>query len=167
MNDDGKPNVAPSILQWSLRSFLVVVTLIAVILGFYWRRVHNQARFVSLARAAGALVIYDHQMSGLGNYKVPYKPSPHPHKWLVDLIGPDALYGVEAVDFISCGEPLNAELHAAVCDCPALKEIWLRPGEPDEFVERLKKALPSAHVLYRPAFSDEEWAEYHRTHPPD
>jgi hypothetical protein len=148
--------------RWSLGALFAVFTLIAIVLGAYSRGIRHQAQLVTIVRSAGAVPIYDYQVGGPMHRSEPSAPA-----WIVDLIGIDAIHTVDAIEFLSAREPLGPEILDALCECRTLKLIGLRPGEPDEVVERLRQALPNAHICHRPAWTDEEWAEYHRTHRPD
>src|SRR5262245_12387912 len=88
-------------LRFSLRTLLVLVTLLCVGLGWYVSRVRPQKAAVAKLRAHGIKVGYEFQRDELGRYFVDgYDGSAVP-KWILQLLGRDFFY---PVSYAYCGK---------------------------------------------------------------
>ena len=86
-------------LRYSLRTFVVVLTVFCVWLGLLVYRVNKQRDAVQWVKDQGGLVVYDFEWEiGKGAIDDPEPPGPD---WLGDLIGIDYFADVVFVDFNS------------------------------------------------------------------
>ena len=81
--------------RFSLRTFLVIVTLICVWLGWEFSSARKQKQAVEAIRAIGGNAFYDYQVDADGN---PINPHPDPG-WLAKLFGMDYVHNVVCVEF--------------------------------------------------------------------
>jgi hypothetical protein len=81
--------------RFSLRTFLVIVTLICVWLGWKINEARKQKQAVEAIQANGGTVLYDFEVDENGE---PIQPNPTPG-WLVRWIGVDYLHNVVSVGF--------------------------------------------------------------------
>ena len=91
-----KPKTKRRWLQFSLRTFFVLLTVFCVWLGWTVHRANEQRKAVEWVREMGGLIDYDYEYDEDGNFLVdaePYGP-----KWLVQLLGADYFQEVSGVD---------------------------------------------------------------------
>lgn len=72
--------------RFSLRSFLVAVTLIAVGLGWFFSSVENERRAAEAIRAAGGTIVYDWQIRP-PDAAPDFEPQPPGPEWLRNRLG--------------------------------------------------------------------------------
>jgi hypothetical protein len=113
-------------LRYSLRTFVVVVALVAVGMGIWGRRARHQQRAVESLTALGARVIYEHQWpswAGLpGGVGVEQAKPPGP-EWLRKWLGDEYFVKVVSIDFSSCNRQLTSEDLAHLDLLPKLRQI--------------------------------------------
>ncbi|MCH7493256.1 leucine-rich repeat domain-containing protein, partial [bacterium] len=93
-NDSDKPKPRRRWLQYSLRTFFVLLTVFGVSLGVVVFRAHEQRRVVESVGEMGGTVGYDCQRNANGRMIYAEPPGP---KWLVELIGVDYFQEVSLV----------------------------------------------------------------------
>ena len=71
-------------LRFSLRSFLIVLTIFCVWIGWYLYRVEQQREAVRWVRANGGTVKYDFEYDPQDRYIS--DPQPHVPKWLLNIL---------------------------------------------------------------------------------
>jgi hypothetical protein len=99
-------------LQFSLRGFLVAMTLFAVWLGWVAERAMRQKEAVALLEAWGARIEYAHRWQG--PHKPPKKAPPPGWSWLRKLLCPHFFDQVVSVELIAGGRLFTAAEEAAV-----------------------------------------------------
>lgn len=99
-------------LQFSLRTFLVVISLAAVGMGIWVHRVRNQQRAVEALTALGARIVYEHQwpawagLPGAAPFNQAEPPGP---AWLRRWLGDAYFVKVVSVYFFECPKRLTSE----------------------------------------------------------
>jgi hypothetical protein len=132
--DPGTPIAQPRRRRWlrvSLRTALLLMTLLAIWLGWIAQRAHRQAKAVRAIEKLGGVVQYDFHLmrdpeDGTEIY-VPKRMPPTP-PWLHETIGLDFFYSVHLVAFSldEGSEQLsNADL-ATLAAFPRLRQLVLR-----------------------------------------
>ncbi len=81
-------------LRFSLRTFLVVVTLVCVWLGWKINSARKQKQAVEAIQAIGGTALYDFEVDSDGE---PIQPNPEP-SWLAKWIGKDYVHNVVCVN---------------------------------------------------------------------
>jgi hypothetical protein len=140
--------------QYSLRSFLVLLTLVAVWLGIIAHRAHEQREAVKAIEAVGVVVIYDWQIELLSSTK-PSAPQPAPHgpAWLRRLIGDDYFQHAQLASFSGpdSGQPSPREADI-LKSIPHLKrlyglnEIVVSDKTSAATLDQLKAAFPNRKI---------------------
>lgn len=155
-------------LQYSLRSFLILLTAIAVWLGVVVQRANEQREAVEAIQTLGGRVIYDWQSrleewpSG-GQVLVNTGQQPNGPTWLGQLFGNELFQKVHSVVFLPSIEspnryhvPTNSEIRSAIPHLKRLrqlKKVWYWEPESDELHREMITALPNTKVLkIGPAF---------------
>jgi hypothetical protein len=87
--------------RYSLRTFLVIVTLICVWLGWEFSSARKQKHAVEAIRAIGGTALYDYEVDSDG---IPLNPRPD-EGWLARWIGMDYVHNVVSVSFPSVHDP--------------------------------------------------------------
>ncbi len=96
MIEEGKqPKYRRRWLRFSLRTFLIVLTILCVWLGWYLHRVEQQRAAVRWVRENGGAVRYDYEFDSDDKFIDASQP-PVP-KWLVDMLGVDYFVSVVSV----------------------------------------------------------------------
>ncbi|MCH7727821.1 MAG: leucine-rich repeat domain-containing protein [Planctomycetes bacterium] len=95
--EPAKPKPRRRWLQYSLRTFFVLLTVFGVWLGVVVHRANAQRKVVEWVREMGGSVHYDYEYHADGQLIGDAKP-PSP-TWLVQLLGVDYFQGVSLVDF--------------------------------------------------------------------
>lgn len=93
------PSRLPCFLRFSLRGLLLVVTALAISLGWYASRVQSQRSAVAAIRARGGAVWYDCEVNAA--FFTDPQARPAEPRWLIDLLGPDWFHQVAVVDMNS------------------------------------------------------------------
>lgn len=118
--------IKPSWFRFSLRAFLVGVTLLAILAacaGDYWKRVLRQRAIVRQLQAAGGDIYYDYQdTKGHGKRldATPYGPA-----LLRSFLGDDAFSAVDTVFLENTGDQTSTLLEL-LPDFPKLENLYLR-----------------------------------------
>ena len=89
-------------LRYSLRSFFVVITLLALWLGHSIQQARNQAAAIDLIQSFGGAIHYEYELSdkNLNRSIAGLDPErPHP-EWLTRVFGDDFFYRVSKVAFV-------------------------------------------------------------------
>ena len=94
-DEPAKPKRRRRWLQYSLRTFFVLLTVACVWLGWTVHRANEQRKVVEWVRKMGGAVSYEYQIDEVGDSIPDFEP-PSP-KWWSKLLGPDNLQGVLAV----------------------------------------------------------------------
>ena len=148
-------------LRFSLRSFLIAVTLFGVVVGPYIYRAEKQRAAVKWVRANGGTVWYDTQIYGFGGYS---EPVPKPLHGILEI---DYYSSVVSVNLnathvnelkpLSCFKMLS-ELDLTgtqVTDLKPLKNLtnlkllMLDSNQvSEEAIETLQQALPHCEIRY-------------------
>ena len=91
--------------QFSLRSFLVLVTILGIWLGFLARGAKRQAEAITAIKAHGGWCYYDFQVRDPFTESFdPYAKSWVP-EWLLNRLGEDLFHDVEAVSMVYNSDP--------------------------------------------------------------
>ena len=138
--------------QYSLRSFLILLTVFAVWLGVVVNRAREQREAVKAIEALGGVVLYDWEFNGLPLPTVRENPN-GPH-WLRQLVGDDFFQDVQVVVIgLDTGSyrPSQAYLEidtsiSLLRRLPTLKEVYVPYNAPDITLSKLRKALPTCKV---------------------
>lgn len=141
-------------LQSSLRSFLILLTALAVWLGVVVQRAREQRETVKAIEALGGRVTYDWKLSGFEGCSVglPRGPLPEPHgpRWLRQLVGDEYFQEVRLVKFP--GEPNQTQSDAFdaipfIQRLPGRKTVCCFEMSKDN-KSKLKAALPNCRVMF-------------------
>ena len=99
MTDDAtkQPKRKRRWMRFSLRSFLIVVTILCVFIGWYVYRVDQQKKAVRWVLKHGGAIRYDYQVDSDGRLLDDSQP-PGP-KWLHSILGVDYFASVVTVNF--------------------------------------------------------------------
>jgi len=126
--------------QYSLRSFLVALTVVAVWLGVVVNRTREQREAVKAIEAAGGWVGYDWEEDPFSSEdQEPPEPA-----WLLRLLGKDFFRNVERAGF-----PMTSDFRRIV---PCLKRlrklrtVFVPATSPSDSVRELEAALPACEV---------------------
>jgi hypothetical protein len=115
-------------LQYSLRSFLVVLTAFAIWLGVAVNRAREQREAVKAVEAMGGVVLYDWHISQIGNAPAWEPQGP---VWLRLFIGNEYFQKVEQVYLMGASAPTNDTIQKLILQCRRLRGlkavIILRP----------------------------------------
>jgi len=114
-------------LRYSLRTLLVLTTLVAIWLGIKTNRARNQRTAVNALRAAGARVLYDFQAILPGERKPKELRGP---KWLREFLGDDYFQDVVLVNLGGIKFPPD-ELRWIV-DLPNVENVVLQYTNVDD-----------------------------------
>jgi hypothetical protein len=134
-DDSAKPKGKLRWYQFSLRTLLMFVTLVAGLCSWYAakrRQADRQAAAVKTLESHGYHIQYDYDYNYDPLHRTCDIPTPHPN-WLVQLVGYDFLYDVYAVggratlpDCIKCREPALTDADMAAFEqLPELRVIKL------------------------------------------
>jgi hypothetical protein len=124
--------------RFSLRTFLVAVTLIAVGLGWFFSSVENERRAAEAIRAAGGTIVYDWQIRP-PDAEPDFKPQPPGPEWLRNRIGPHWFDSIVEVRLNGFGNARARKQFSTVgrqlAELRSLRElsIWGQDLKPDEF----------------------------------
>lgn len=148
-------------LQYSLRSFLVLLTALAVWLGVVVNRAREQREAVKAIEAAGGTVTYDFQITGVPfdgtpdlphvveRFFDPYAEPPGP-LWLRRLIGDDFFQEPVAVNFLAYPRPpTGSAIQKAIRylkQLRGLKRVAYEADLSDATHRELQAALPASFV---------------------
>lgn len=131
--------------QYSLRTFLVLMTALAVWLGVVVNRAREQREAVEAIEALGGAVTYDWELEP--NRKEPPGPG-----WLRTLIGDDFFQEVHEVallsDFHSDVQP-DSHIRSAIPQLkrlPQLKKLWYSVYASDDTNREITTALPNSEL---------------------
>ena len=106
--------------QFSLRSFLVLLTVFAVWLGVVVHRAREQREAVEAIEALGGTVAYDWQQESTSPFYSPVASQPLGPAWLRRIVGDDFFQNASQVNFGSPISPIEIELSKAI---PCLKQL--------------------------------------------
>ncbi len=139
-------------MQFSLRTFFLMLTALAVWLGFVANQTHEQRAAIQAIEATGGAVVYEWQRRGArkppvpGPFSIPVYPGePDGPAWLRRIIGDDYFQKVEIV-VLSVRPPYTeAEILEMIPHLQRLRgrqEICFDTPISAATFERLKAALP-------------------------
>jgi hypothetical protein len=140
-------------LQFSLRGFLVGLTIGCVWLGWKVEQAREQRIVAQAVRECGGGIWYDWQVdfSGFPDrigplIRYPYE-LPRP-AWLHRLVGFDMFHNVEMVIFPSSETPEESIVESVPhLKClPKLKAVWIGYWVSEETSDKLRAALPNCQV---------------------
>jgi hypothetical protein len=110
-------------LRFSLRTILVLTTVIAVTLGLGYRRVERQRLAVKSVEAAGGGVTYDWEVRPNGARRNDFPKPPGP-LWLRAWLGPQWFDDVVGLTFYSPRKPPQGQLSKLQADdLPAVRQV--------------------------------------------
>jgi hypothetical protein len=151
------------VFRFSLRSLLIVVTLLSVWLAWRVDRAHRQRDAVRAIRDYGGIVSYDYQIAAKSVDARPSEPA-----WLIELVGVDFFHRVDAVSF--AGDPydprgkFDAGVFARLADLPYVTHVALRGNQAcDETFAILANHLPKLESIDVEPFAADL---IERTYPP-
>lgn len=87
-------------LRFSLRTFLIAVTLFCMLLAWRLHRAKQQREAVKAIAAAGGWVHYDYQLGDSRAADIDPEARPWEPKWLLDLVGIDFFHDVAEVNMV-------------------------------------------------------------------
>lgn len=87
-------------LRFSLRTFLIAITIFCIVLGWRLHRARLQRDAVAGIQARGGRVGYDYQFDGPEDHLPDPKAKPWEPKWLQSLVGIDFFHDVFEIDTI-------------------------------------------------------------------
>lgn len=136
-------------LQFSLRTFLLVVSALGCWLGWQVQRAERQKNAAEKIEALGGLVVYEHELDSDG-YPIDFKrhlpPGP---AWLRRLLGDHLFQRVAEVYFGDQAKIVDDDL-LHLRDLPGLKRVFLMPRDQTMISERaiaeLRRCLPRCEV---------------------
>ncbi len=141
--------------QYSLRSFLVILTLVAVWLGIAANRAREQREAVKAIEALGAVVIYVWQIELLSSTKPSARhAAPRGPAWLRRLIGDDCFQHAQLASFSGPdpGQPFPPEADI-LRSIPNLKrlyglnEIVVSDKNSAATLDQLNAAFPNCKII--------------------
>jgi hypothetical protein len=135
--------------QYSLRSFLVLTTALAVWLGIVVNRAREQREAVEAIEALGGRVQYDWEQDLNDPFGEPYGPGGP--GWLLRLIGDEYFQTVVAVNVLTAdGSKIDESQIRASIPClqrlPGLRTVYHHPGLSEETKNALTNALPKCSL---------------------
>ena len=127
-------------LRYSLTSFLIVFTGIAVWFGFLTSSAARQRRAVAVLQRAGGDIYYDWMLEpvydasgGIDYYKVIRDPSAiGAPQWLRQLLGDDYFQSVVKVSSLEPDDLNDENVYAALTELPRIRDITLTSGPNDD-----------------------------------
>ena len=136
-------SVAPALsrllrFRYSLRTFLIVATLISAWLAWAAHRARTQRSALEAIQSADGAVSFDYHESGPRTWSYPGRP-PRGPQWLRNLLGPQYF---DRVTFVSLpGTAVDEKWLKAVNDLPSVKwlRLWGHSGT-DASLARLRKS---------------------------
>jgi Leucine Rich repeat len=146
--------------QFSLRTMMVVVTLLCVWMGITAHRANRQRRAVERLTSHGDGISYDYQTDEHGSFMLPVNappPSPPGPTWLRRLIGVDYFVTVVGADMYVKGA--GDDSIGDLSDLPQLRFLGVHgPGVTGSDLARLSK-LPQLRDLglYDNSIMDSDW----------
>jgi hypothetical protein len=87
-------------LQFSLRTFLVLLTVFGVWLGLHVRSARKQKESVAAIKRLGGWYYYDFQKFDPDTHKVDLKATSWVPAWLLSHLGEDFFHNVEMVNMV-------------------------------------------------------------------
>ena len=135
--------------QFSLRSMLVFVTVVAVVCSWFtvkMQQAQRQREVIAAIETEGEVydVFFDYELDADGN-PLPAKPKPPGPPWLRNLVGVDFL---SDVTFLVCRRATDAEL-VHLKGLTSLETLWLHDTYvTDAGVQDLQKALPNCKIYH-------------------
>lgn len=122
----GPPESVPNTRRWfrfSLRTLLVLMTVLAVWMWMWTDRVHRQEKAVARVEELGGLVSFAYELDAQDNWiKNPEHPGP---AWLREAMGEHYFQRVAIVNFDVGSDPTDADLEV-YRDLPDVRQISLR-----------------------------------------
>ena len=109
-------------LRFSMRFFLLVITVFGIWIAVLSNRARSQKKAVSRVEELGGQLAFDYQFDENQKWRTdPKLPAP---VWLIDLVGEDYARSVEIVNFDVGSDPTNEDL-AAVERFSKLRQLSL------------------------------------------
>lgn len=127
--------------QYSLRSFLILVTALAIWLGVVVNRAREQREAVKAIEALGGFAQYDWQ------YIEPSTDEPPGPAWLRRIVGDDAFQRVKYVHFFP--DPPESKIVKSIPYIQRLarvERVWIWPHETGRLQDVLESALPNCEI---------------------
>ena len=137
--------------QYSLRSFLILLTALAVWLGVVVNRAREQREAVKAIEAMGGVAIYDWQLEGppLGDFIRNSKKQPDGPAWLRGLIGDEFFQEVNLVLFTPSTQKAERDFVNSVPNIRGLRAVRsiILFGCTEKAQIELMAALPNCEVI--------------------
>jgi hypothetical protein len=136
--------------QYSLRSFLVVLTAAAVWLGVVVNRAREQREAVRAIEASGGTVLYDWSNEIPPGtfliYPPPVDEKPRGPAWLRRIIGDDFFQEVRTVKLLHAADSTILEIIPSLKRLRKLDAVWINDTVSKETKTTLWASLPNFHV---------------------
>ena len=138
-----KPKPRRRWLQYSLRTFFVLLTVFCVWLGWLTHKANEQRKAVAWVREMGGQVYYDYHYDEDGSFVDDAEPSGP--KWLVQFLGVDYF---QEVSTVGLGDTADRNL-TPLAKLTSLKSAYLYSMQVREVqVEKLQQALPNCRIVW-------------------
>ena len=156
----GKRQRPRTLLRFSLRSLLIVVTVFAIYLGIRTENARRQQNAVAELRQLGSPVAYDftYEWTADGHPKI--RPGPDGSfntlpqsnipQWLIEKLGVDFFHSVV---YVRVHAAHKKEVVPFLRELPQLRYVWFPWNGPqdDEALDAMRKALSRVHIYVYPA----------------
>jgi hypothetical protein len=134
-NRDAAPSRRRRWFRFSLRTFLIAVTLFSLALGFFFSSVQNERRAASAVAEANGRIVYDWQILPPGATPKTPPPKPPGPQWLRKYLGPHWFDRIVDVHLNGYNNRNNRNRFAAIAPhlarLPSLRSMTLWGGEFD------------------------------------
>ena len=144
LTEAGTPKPKRSWLQYSLRTFLLLVAVFSVWLGIQVNKAQKQKAVVAAIEAAGGEVIYDWQyLAWQNSLTLPGSENvPSQGAWLRKIVGEE--YHQEIAVILIGYEHLSPEFCGSLRQFDTLQTVFVEGGGD---LQRIQEALPGVEVL--------------------
>lgn len=136
--------------QYSLRSFLVVLTAFAIWLGVIVNRAREQRETVKIIEAMGGELYYDWQSAGLDAVGNPIDLEPCGPAWLRRIVGNELFQTVDTVTFPYMPDSKQADILRMIPRLQrlrSLKRILVIGANSQDTIDKLTVALPNCEEI--------------------